>query len=388
MVIFRRVPRAAVLAMALLAAAACTRREPAPVVFRGTEPGTAAPRPAVPPAGPVILPTAPVAGAPDANGVIDYGGYRAIVARPGDTVESLAARAGMSGSALAAYNGLPSGHVPRAGAELILPPDAGSAAAAAPRGAASVAAAPLAPPPGTAAAAPAAPAAPPPTAAAAPAAGSAPARAPGFDLQRIEQSLGQVQPATRAAPPPAAPAPAPATAAAASPAASAPAAAPPAAAPAQAATAPAATPERTATAPAAPAAASPAAPAPSRGARFVKPVSGEISRPFNRSGSGRSDGVDFAAPAGSEVKAAAPGQVALVSEALGGNLGTVVLIRHADQMLTVYGRVNSKVEQGQRVQAGQVIGTVAPAPGGGSPSLHFEVRRGTEPVDPAPFFGG
>jgi murein DD-endopeptidase MepM/ murein hydrolase activator NlpD len=400
MMIVRRAPRAVALAMVLLALAACAeRRDPAPIVFRGTQPGTAAPRGAVAPVGPVILPTQPVAGAPDANGVIDYGGYRAIVARQGDTVESVAARAGMSASALAAYNGLPTGHVPRAGDELILPPEAGganTAVAAAPSAAPSVAAAPLAPPPGTAAVTPPtpAPAQAAPVVAAAPSApAAAPATAPGFDLQRIEQSLGQGQTATRTTPPattpPAAPASAPTpppTTTVTRPAPAAPMTAPPAA-PAATAAAPAETPSRTAAAPATAPAAAPA-PAPSRSARFVKPVSGEISRPFNRSGSGRSDGVDFAAPAGSEVKAAAPGQVALVSEALGGNLGTVVLIRHADQMLTVYGRVNSKVEQGQRVQAGQVIGTVAPAPGGGGDSLHFEVRRGTEPVDPAPFFGG
>jgi murein DD-endopeptidase MepM/ murein hydrolase activator NlpD len=131
----------------------------------------------------------------------------------------------------------------------------------------------------------------------------------------------------------------------------------------------------------------PAAAQPSRG-QFVRPVAGEVVRPFSRSGTNRSDGMEFAAPAGTDVVAAAPGQVALVSEALGGNLGTVILVRHADQVLTVYGRVNADVAQGDRVQAGQVIGTVAPAPSGGQDSLHFEVRRGTEPVDPAGFIGG
>jgi lipoprotein NlpD len=122
------------------------------------------------------------------------------------------------------------------------------------------------------------------------------------------------------------------------------------------------------------------------GGRLAQPVSGPITRDFNPAGTGnnRSDGVLFAVPAGTPVNAAGDGEVALVSESLGG-MGTIVLIRHRDDLMTVYGRVgNVTVERGQAVSQGQPIGSVAP---GAEPGLHFEVRRGTEAVDPRPYLG-
>jgi LysM repeat protein len=104
--------------MAGLALAGCASQEPAPIVYRGGA-NPAASAPAAP--APAPLP-APQPVATDASGVVDYGGYSAMIARNGDTVESMAARVGLSASELASYNGLPSGYQPRAGDELILPP--------------------------------------------------------------------------------------------------------------------------------------------------------------------------------------------------------------------------------------------------------------------------
>lgn len=355
----------ALLAAAIALAGCAERPEPAPVVYRGTTPAA---RPAAPRPAPAITTTVPQATAPDANGVVDYGGYTAIVARPGDTVASMAGRVGLSASALASYNGLPSGYAPRPGDELILPP--------APSGPATVESAVLAPlgaPIGAAA---------PVDQAASATAGGAPAQADaqpttGFDLSQIEAAIGDTPaaPTPRQSPPVTASAP--------------PAPVPQAAAPlVVAAATPAAKPE-TPSAPAAartPAPATAAAQAPA--ARFVTPVNGAIVRPFNRAEGARSDGVDFAAPQGAAVVAAAPGQVALVSESLGG-LGTIVLIRHEGDLLTVYGRVDGvTVKKGDRVQQGQTIGAVAPGASGRDPSLHFEVRRGAESVDPARYLPG
>lgn len=122
------------------------------------------------------------------------------------------------------------------------------------------------------------------------------------------------------------------------------------------------------------------------GGRLSRPVEGPITRDYNPSGTGgeRNDGVGFSVPAGTPVRAAGSGEVALVSESLGG-LGTIVLIRHADDLITVYGRVDDvSVSRGQQVQAGQTIGSVAE---GENPGLHFEVRRGTESVDPTTYIG-
>lgn len=329
----------------MLAGACAERREPAPVVYRGTQPSAPAPSPA----GPLPAPTAAPAATADASGIVDYGGYRAIIARQGDTVSSMAARAGLPATQLAAYNGLPAGHAPRAGDELILPPDTPARVASA---APAVQAEPLDP--------------------MAPPVASPDQPAPeSFDLDQIGATLDEPAPAPEIEPPEVTPS---------------------AASTASATPALPAAPEP-ATTPVAPepreVSAAPVAPQPSTSdAQFVRPVSGTITQPFSRSaGPDRSDGVSYGAAAGSAVVAVADGQVALVSEALGGDLGTVILIRHPREVLTVYGRVDAQVSQGERVSQGQVIGTVATAPDAGDASLHFEVRRGTEPVDPEPFFG-
>ena len=93
----------------------------------------------------------------------------------------------------------------------------------------------------------------------------------------------------------------------------------------------------------------------------------------------------FAVPAGTSVQAAAPGEVALISEALGG-LGTIVLVRHRDDLITTYSTLSDvRVSEGEQVQAGQVLGIVAERE---NPELQFDVFRGTESVDPTPYIGG
>jgi murein DD-endopeptidase MepM/ murein hydrolase activator NlpD len=128
----------------------------------------------------------------------------------------------------------------------------------------------------------------------------------------------------------------------------------------------------------------PVAPPPS--IKLVKPVDGPIAVGFNKgAGPARNDGVDFAAPAGAPVVSAADGEVALVSQSLGG-LGTIVLVRHADDLLTVYGRVDGVlVNKGDLVRSGQQIGVVSDAAAPAEPRMHFEVRRGAESLDPTDF---
>lgn len=116
---------------------------------------------------------------------------------------------------------------------------------------------------------------------------------------------------------------------------------------------------------------------------LLLPVAGgTVIRPYNTSGPRKNEGIDYGAAAGSEVRAAEAGEVALISNSLGG-LGTIILIRHPDDLMTVYGRVSGvNLKKGDRVNRGQRIGVVAD---GDTPNLHFEIRRGTESVDPAPY---
>ena len=107
--------------------------------------------------------------------------------------------------------------------------------------------------------------------------------------------------------------------------------------------------------------------------RLSMPVSGAIVRAYSK---GKNEGIDIAAPAGATVKAAGSGTVAAITRDTDGV--PIVVIRHDGDLLTVYaGLDNLTVEKGQKVRAGQAIGTAR-----SSGSVHFEVRRGFESVDP------
>lgn len=92
-------------------------------------------------------------------------------------------------------------------------------------------------------------------------------------------------------------------------------------------------------------------------------------------------GVDIAAPVGSPVRAVQDGTV----QRLGDSpvLGKYILLEHTEGSSSFYGELARLiVEEGQAVQAGQVIGEVGTAgdiPGGG---LHFEMRENNKLVDP------
>lgn len=113
------------------------------------------------------------------------------------------------------------------------------------------------------------------------------------------------------------------------------------------------------------------------GGRLSPPVAGGISRPYDGE-----HGVGFAVPAGTPVKAAAAGEVAMVSKALGG-LGDIVLLRHKDDLITTYTSLTGvRVKEGDRVSAGQTLGLLAERDRN---ELQFDVFRGVESVDPTPY---
>lgn len=113
-------------------------------------------------------------------------------------------------------------------------------------------------------------------------------------------------------------------------------------------------------------------------ARLGQPVTGSIIRPY---APGSNEGVDFGAPAGAPVRAAEAGTVAAITE--DANQVSVIILRHSDRLLTVYANVDAiAVERGTTVSRGQQIAEV----GAGAPSfLHFEVIQGAEQVDPVPY---
>jgi murein DD-endopeptidase MepM/ murein hydrolase activator NlpD len=96
------------------------------------------------------------------------------------------------------------------------------------------------------------------------------------------------------------------------------------------------------------------------------------------------EGVDWAAPVGTPIRAAQGGLVAYSDNELRG-YGNLVMIVHPDGAVTVYAHCRATfVFPGQHVSAGQVIGEVGNTGFSRGPHLHFEYRVGGMPRDPQP----
>lgn len=120
--------------------------------------------------------------------------------------------------------------------------------------------------------------------------------------------------------------------------------------------------------------------------RFLWPVNGKVLAGFGSAGKGlHNDGINIAAPAGAQVRAADNGVVAYAGNELKG-FGNLLLIKHADGWTTAYAH-NDKllVGRGDQVKQGQPIAVVGRTGNVDSPQLHFEVRKGTQAMDPMEF---
>jgi septal ring factor EnvC (AmiA/AmiB activator) len=92
-----------------------------------------------------------------------------------------------------------------------------------------------------------------------------------------------------------------------------------------------------------------------------------------------STGVDIRTNQGGSVRAVFDGEVIRVVDVSG---TYVVMIRHGEYF-TVYGNLRSvSVARNQKVNTKQVLGTVATDPSTGETEAHFEVYKGTSPVNP------
>lgn len=125
---------------------------------------------------------------------------------------------------------------------------------------------------------------------------------------------------------------------------------------------------------------------PRSGRTFSWPVRGRVLAGFGPTPDGlHNDGINIAARAGAPVIAAENGVVVYAGSELKG-FGNLLLVRHADGWITAYAHLDkSLVKKGQKVTKGQAIGTVGSTGGVSQPQLHFEIRRGTQAVDPAKF---
>ena len=113
-----------------------------------------------------------------------------------------------------------------------------------------------------------------------------------------------------------------------------------------------------------------------------------ISRGWGMDGTEFHKGIDFAAPAGTKIYAAAAGTViqsGYGQEGSGyGGYGNVVVIQHSATYSTLYGHCSKLlVSAGQSVSAGQIIALVGSTGQSTGNHCHFEIRVNGKQVNPA-----
>ena len=128
------------------------------------------------------------------------------------------------------------------------------------------------------------------------------------------------------------------------------------------------------------------APEPMSGNSFRWPVQGRIISEFGtKPDGGHNDGINVAVPIGTSVKAAENGVVAYAGDELKG-YGNLVLIRHSNNWVSAYAHNDEiLVKRGDQVRRGQVIAKAGRTGQVNQPQLHFELRKGSRPVDPTKY---
>jgi murein DD-endopeptidase MepM/ murein hydrolase activator NlpD len=119
---------------------------------------------------------------------------------------------------------------------------------------------------------------------------------------------------------------------------------------------------------------------------FRWPVRGRVITGFGPKPNGQhSDGIDLAVPEGTAVRASEDGVVAYAGSELKG-YGNLILVRHANGFVTAYAHASEiMVKRNDEVRRGQVIAKSGQSGSVTSPQLHFEIRKGSAPVDPAQY---
>jgi lipoprotein NlpD len=113
------------------------------------------------------------------------------------------------------------------------------------------------------------------------------------------------------------------------------------------------------------------------------PTQGKVVQTFARDDDNRK-GIWIQGAMGQPVKASEAGKVVYAGNGLVG-YGNLIIIKHDQAYLSAYG-YNSKllVNEGDRVNKGEVVARMGSPNIGGQPMLHFEIRRDGKPVNPLP----
>jgi len=118
---------------------------------------------------------------------------------------------------------------------------------------------------------------------------------------------------------------------------------------------------------------------------FRWPARGRIIEGFKAGGN---DGINISVPAGTSVRAAESGVVVYSGDGLKG-YGNLVLIKHPNGFVSAYANNGElEVKRGETVKRGQIIAKSGDTGNVNAPQLHFELRKGSTPVDPTQYLAG
>ncbi len=119
------------------------------------------------------------------------------------------------------------------------------------------------------------------------------------------------------------------------------------------------------------------------GNSFRWPLRGRVISEFGAKPNGtRNDGINLSVPQGAAIVSAEDGTVVYSGNELEG-FGNLLLIRHKNGWSTAYAHISKMlVKKGQKVKRGQVIAKAGQTGAVSRPQLHFEIRRGSSPVNP------
>ena len=118
--------------------------------------------------------------------------------------------------------------------------------------------------------------------------------------------------------------------------------------------------------------------------RLTWPVAGKLTHDFGQprvAGQLKWNGVVLAAPRGKEVRSVYHGRVEFADWLAG--MGLLVIVNHGEGYMTLYGYNETTLKTtGDWVAPGEVIATVGDSGGQAQPGLYFEIRKGTQPINP------
>jgi murein hydrolase activator len=121
--------------------------------------------------------------------------------------------------------------------------------------------------------------------------------------------------------------------------------------------------------------------------KLAWPVGGKLVARFGeqRAGGVKWDGVLVATERGAPVRAVYGGRV-IYADWLPG-LGLLTIVDHGEGYMSLYGH-NERLYKavGERVSAGDTVGSAGDSGGSNRPELYFEIRKGGKAVDPRPWF--